>query len=142
MRTVAANRRNSDTYLHLVQTFPLRPIRSEAELDRAVAVLVRLAKSKPEKKMDAGERDYAEALTMLVQRFEQKRRDSALPKLTPVDRLNFLMEERAMTATDLAHLLGGQANAPLMLQGKKEMTKAQILKLAKHFSVSPALFME
>jgi HTH-type transcriptional regulator / antitoxin HigA len=142
MRALASQRGSSDSYLELVQAFPLRPIRSETELDRAVAVLIRLTKSKPEEAMDAGERDYAEALTMLVQRFEQKRRDSALPKLRPVDRLKFLMEEQNMKAADLANILGSQASAPLILQGKKEMTKAQILKLAKHFSVSPALFME
>jgi HTH-type transcriptional regulator/antitoxin HigA len=142
VRTVASQRRSSDSYLELVQTFPLRPIRSEAELDRAATVLIRLAKSKPEEKMDAGDRDYAEALTMLVQRFEQKRRDSALPRLRPLDRLKFLMEEQDMKAADLANILGSQASVAVILQGEKEMTKAQILKLAKHFSVSPALFME
>jgi antitoxin component HigA of HigAB toxin-antitoxin module len=92
--------------------------------------------------MDMGERDYLEALTLLVQRYEQGRRDSALPKLNPIDRLRFLMREIGMNFSDLGRVIGSQPNASLLLSGKRSLRKAQILKLAKHFAVSSALFME
>jgi len=79
---------------------------------------------------------------MLAQRFEQGRRDSALPKLVPLDRINFLMEERGMNVNDLGRVIGSQPNASLNLHGKRSMSKAQIPKLAKIFAVSAALFIE
>jgi HTH-type transcriptional regulator/antitoxin HigA len=142
MSTTAASRRLHDSYFGLVRRFPLRPIRSDSELERATAVLVKLARSKPDEEMDSGERDYMEALAMLIQRFEQGRRDSALPRLDPVDRLKFLMEQQAMSVSDLGRIIGSQPNASLILHRKRSMSKAQILKLARHFSVSAALFME
>jgi antitoxin component HigA of HigAB toxin-antitoxin module len=105
-----------------------------------MAVLLKLALSKPSEAMDVGKRDYVEALTVLVQRFERDGRDSSLRKLTPLDRLKFLMEQRAMTTCDLSLVLGSQPNAPLILHGKRSMSKSHILKLARPFAVSPALF--
>lgn len=132
----------SDVYFELVRAFPLRPIRSDQELDRAIAVLLKLSTSKSEESMDAGQRDYLEALGLLVQRFEQQRRGSILPKSSPLDRLKFLMKERGMNATDLGRILGAPSTASLVLHGKRALSKARIVKLAKHFAVSPALFIE
>jgi antitoxin component HigA of HigAB toxin-antitoxin module len=78
----------------------------------------------------------------LVQRFEQQRRGSILPKLAPVDRVQFLMKERGMTVSDLGRVLGSQPSATSVLRGKRMPTSAQIVKLANHFGVSPALFIE
>lgn len=142
MSATVAKHRGRDSYFDLVRDLPLRPIRSENELDRALAVLLKRVKSRPEQKMDAGERDYVEALTMLVQRFEEGRRRSSLPRLAPIDRLKFLMQEQGMNVSDLGRVIGSQPNASLILHGKRSMSKGQILKLAKHFAVSPALFME
>jgi len=139
---MARNRPLPDPYFDLVRAFPLRPIRSDDELERAVAVLLRLSTSTPEDKMDLGERDYLEALTLLVQRYEQGRRDSVLPKLTVIDRLKFLMREVGMNVSDLGRVIGSQPNASLVLSGKRTLSKSQILKLAKYFAVSSALFME
>jgi len=92
--------------------------------------------------MDVGERDYLEALTVLVQRYEQGRRNSALPKLTPIDRLKFLMREVGMNVSDLGRVIGNQPTASLILSGKRSLSKTQILKLARHFAVTPALLIE
>lgn len=142
MSVTTIKRPAKDSYFDLVHVFPLRPIRSEGEFDRAMEVLRRLATSKPEQEMDAGERDYIEALGMLAQRYEQGRRDSALPKLAPLDRLKFLMDERGMNVNDLGRVIGSQPNASLILHGKRSMSKGQILKLARFFAVSAALFID
>jgi HTH-type transcriptional regulator/antitoxin HigA len=141
MKSTAIQARTVDSYFDLVRAYPLRPIHSERELEKAAAVLVKLSSAKLEEEMDAGERDYVEALTTLIQRFEQNRRDSALPKLTPLDRLKFLMEELGMNTNDLGRVIGSQPNASLILRGRRTMSKAQILKLAGHFAVSPGLFL-
>jgi len=142
MRASTPHARIRDTYFDLVRAFPLRPIRSEPEFNRATAVLTQLAKSKPEDQMDSGERDYLETLALMVQRFEQKRRNTALSKTTPLDRLKFLMDETGMNVNAIGRVIGSQPNASLILHGKRAMSKAQILKLARHFDLSPALFME
>jgi len=142
MSTAIAKRPAKDSYFDLVRRFPLRPIRSELELDRAMEVLRKLVMSKPEEKMDVGERDYIEALGVLAQRFEQGRRNSALPKLTPLDRLKFLREQRGMIVNDLGRVIGSQPTASLILHGKRSMSKRQIVKLAKYFAISPALFID
>ncbi len=141
MRTTTSHRRLRDSYFDLVRAFPLRPIRSEDDFDRATAVLIKLAASKPEQKMDAGERDYMETLAVLTQKFEQGRRSRALPQSTPIERLKFLMEEQGMNINGLGRVIGSQPSASLILSGKRFMSKSQILKLAKYFAVSPALFM-
>jgi len=56
MSVTTIKRPVKDSYFDLVHVFPLRPIRSESEFDRAMEVLRKLATSKPERKMDAGER--------------------------------------------------------------------------------------
>jgi HTH-type transcriptional regulator/antitoxin HigA len=137
-----ANRRENDKYFELVRAFPLRPIRTEADAEQAIAVLTRISLSKPEEKMEDGERDYSEALTLLVQQFERGRTNSALPRLSPIDRLKFLMNERGMSINDLGRVIGSQPNASLILHGKRSMSKTQIIKLSHHFAVSPGLFIE
>ena len=63
-------------------------------------------------------------------------------QLAPIDRLKFLMRESGMNVCDLGRVIGIQPNASLTLSDKRSLSKGQILKLARHFAVSPALFME
>src|ERR1700726_4488105 len=55
--------------LALIRRFPLRPIRSEAELDRATAVINTLL---DRAKLDAAEDDYLDVLSNLVEHYEDK----------------------------------------------------------------------
>src|SRR5260370_38005796 len=115
MATAMQHHRARDSYFHLVRAFPLRPIRSEEEFEKAMTMLLKLSTATPEAKMDAGERDYVEALAMLVQRFEQGRRSCILARLDPVDRLQFLMEQQGMNVSDVGRVIGSQPNASLIL---------------------------
>src|SRR5258706_13155429 len=135
MAAITQHRRARDLYFDLVRAFPLRPLRSDEELDKAIAVLLKLSAATPETKMDAGERDYVEALAILVQRFEQGRKVSTLPRLSPVERLKFLMEQRGMNVSDVGRIIGSQSSAPLILNGKRAISKAQILKLSQYFTL-------
>jgi HTH-type transcriptional regulator/antitoxin HigA len=58
-----------DAYLELVRRLPLHPIRSDAELDRAVAVLDGLLSRK---KLAPGERGYLDVMSDLVERYESR----------------------------------------------------------------------
>src|SRR4051812_7520750 len=58
-----------DTYLELIHVFPLRPIRNDRELDKAVEVIDSLI---DKEKLDAGESDYLDVLSDLVERYEDE----------------------------------------------------------------------
>jgi mRNA interferase HigB len=58
-----------DSYFKLVRRFPLRRIRNEAEYDAAVEVMNALV-MRGEDALDAGERDYLEALATFVSQYD------------------------------------------------------------------------
>jgi HTH-type transcriptional regulator/antitoxin HigA len=130
-----------DDYLKLVRRFPLRPIRSEAEYDRAVAVLKELI-ARADDGLSPGETDYADALGHFVGTYDAAHYSLQHELLTPLERLKYLMQQHGMKTADLGRLLGsGQGQASLILNGKRELSKANIRTLASHFKVSAALFL-
>jgi HTH-type transcriptional regulator/antitoxin HigA len=131
----------ADDYLDLVRRFPLRPIRSEADYDRALDILRDLIGRADRPGLTAGESDYADVLGRLVGEYDQRYSSILKQKSSPLEILKYLMEESGMTTTGLGKLLGsGPGQASLILNGKRELSKANIRTLAERFKVSPALF--
>ena len=53
------------------------------------------------------------------------------------------MAEQGMTAADLSRVLGASRNlGGMILRGERRLTVAHVTRLAKHFRVSPALFLD
>ena len=129
-------------YLGLVRRFPLRPIRTRGEYDRAWIVLRELLARGESGDLSPGENDYTDVLVGLTREYDEKHSSvlAEARKLTPIDMLKYLMEEHKMNTIGLGKLIGGSGQASLVLNGKRELSKANIRTLAKHFSVSPALF--
>ncbi len=136
-----ANRRPAAAYLALIESFPLRPLRSEQDYDAAVAVLNTLA-VRPEGSLGHGEQDYLDTLTMLVEAYDREHHRIDTEPGDPLSMLKYLMQESGMTQTELGRLLGNRALASLILNGHRQLSKSHIRKLADHFRVSPALFLE
>jgi HTH-type transcriptional regulator / antitoxin HigA len=134
-------RAETDSYFRLVRDFPLRPLRREADLEAANRVALKLVASKLEKEMDAGERDYLDALSVLIQDAEREMTAALARKVGAVELLKHLMEEKGMNVSDLGRVIGSQSTASLMLAGKRSISKPQMRKLAEHFGMSPAAFM-
>jgi HTH-type transcriptional regulator/antitoxin HigA len=132
---------DNNVYLGLVRKFPLRPLRSEADYDTAVAMLDALA-IRPEGSLEPGEQDYLDTLTMLVEAYDQEHNEIETRELDPLAMLKYLMEESGMRTVDLGGLLGNRGLASLILNGHRQLSKAHIRKLADHFKVSPALFLQ
>src|SRR5437899_9006113 len=63
-----------DGYLDLVRQFLLRPIRSEKELDRAIAMINSLL---DRDRLSPAEEDYPDVLGGLVERYEDKHHPSS-----------------------------------------------------------------
>ena len=130
--------RGTDRYLELVKTFPLRPIRSERDQDEAMAAYKRLLFQ--DHPLSQDEEDYMEALLMLVQGYEARHKIHLGPK-DPVAMVKHLMGERDMNVSDLGRVIGSQPNASLILRRRRQLSKANIYKLAAFFQVDPGVFL-
>src|SRR5206468_725784 len=119
----------ADDYLNLVRRFPLRPIRTRAAYDRAWVVLQELLARAETSKPSAGESDYADVLVRLVRDYDEQHSSllkdrAARGKPSPIEALRWLMEEHQMNTIGLGKLVGGSGQASLILNGKRELSKA------------------
>ncbi len=128
-----------DDYLELVHQFPLRPIRSDAENEEALAVSQRLMLKGPDGSLTTGEQAYLETLSMLISAYESKRYPIA--RSTPLERLRFVVEESGTSQARLASILGlKQPAVSLILSGKRSLSVDSLKRLASHFRVSADYF--
>jgi HTH-type transcriptional regulator / antitoxin HigA len=126
--------------MELFAEFPIRPIRNEKEYEAALRVLDRLA-IRDEGTLSKDEQDYLDALTMLVEAYDEQHHRVDTAKLTPTDLLKFLMEQRGIGFDDLVKLLGGKAAASYLLNGTRNPSRTQCFTLGEFFGVSPGLFL-
>lgn len=131
--------KTSDDYLDLIRQFPLRRLRGDSDHDEAVRMLGRLIGRK-EPQLSTGEREYTEALGMFVQEYDERVRPFPRKKSTPLQMLKYLMEQNGMNSESLGKILGNKTAASLVLNGKRELSKAHIRKLADRFKVDAGLF--
>jgi len=134
--TRAVYGRHEDRYLELVRRFPLRPLRTDADLDAAVAVLDDLT---DRDELAPPEQDYLDVLTDLVEAYE----DATVP-MTPVgdaDLLRALIEGKGTTQAQVAAGAGlAVSTVSELLSGKRKLNRGQIGKLAHYFKVRPDVF--
>ena len=143
MKTANSKRRGagrlSDRYLDLIRQFPLRPLRSEADLKEATGILDRLFGRED---VDPGEEDYVHVLAGLVEEYEAERAAIDVSKISAVDLLRHLMDERGMSQIELARLLGVGASAvSMILSGQRPLTAEHARRLGRHFALNPGVFL-
>jgi HTH-type transcriptional regulator/antitoxin HigA len=126
-----------DSYLELVRQFPLRPIRNEQALDRAIAVIDSLL---DRDRLTRPEQDYLDVLADLVERYEEAAHP--IRGVTDGEMLRFLLDQRDATQAEVARATGiTESSVSDALGGKRRLTLAQTKKLAAYFSVAPAVFL-
>ncbi len=132
----ATVRRVPDTYLKLVKRFPLIHIRDEAHLDEAIELLGDLLRQE----RDQGTQEYLDVLTDLVAAYEDEH--VPMPDVSEAHVLRELMRSNRLSQMELAKAVGmAQSTVSAVLTGARSLTKGQILKLAKFFSIAPAAFL-
>lgn len=77
-------------------------------------------------------------IVKLIEDFEEKA--YPIKKPTPLAMLEHLMDARGLTQKDLWGVFGSKSTASQVLNGKRELSKAHIKKLAAFFNVSPEMF--
>ncbi|HKI17685.1 MAG TPA: helix-turn-helix domain-containing protein [Isosphaeraceae bacterium] len=123
-------------YIARVRNFPLEPIRNEAHLTDAQAVLDSLL----QEDLDAEGEMYLGALTQLVEAYE-KEHEPALD-VSEADVLRELMRANGLTQKALEEKVGiSQSTISAVLHGTRSLTRKQVLALSKHFLVHPSAFL-
>src|SRR4051794_36379992 len=82
----------NDVYLELVRKFPLRPIRNDKDLDRAIAIIDALI---DQDKLSPDEEDYLDVLSDLVKKYETEHHP--IPPVSDAEMLRHLIEARGTT---------------------------------------------
>lgn len=123
----------------LSKTLPKR-IETDAEFDHFVAVMEELSRAIAPGEASPETQALHSLLSTLVQEYDD--RVYALPPGDPLSLLRYLMEQRGLRPADLTPIFGSRSIASLVLNGKREMSKTHIRKLADFFHVSPAVFLE
>jgi HTH-type transcriptional regulator / antitoxin HigA len=133
--------REIESYLALIEGFPLRRLGNDHEHAAAMRMLHRLLVVEPQP-LNRQQEVYLEALTVLVEDYERRSRPIERAKKDPIRLLKFLMNEQRMTVTQLGKLVGGQPTASIILSRKRALSKNHIRALAEYFQVDPGLFFE
>jgi HTH-type transcriptional regulator/antitoxin HigA len=128
--------KREDRYLELVRRFPLRPLRTDADLNAAVEVIDSLI---DQDDLAAPEQDYLDVLGDLVEAYEAE----AVPmrRVSDADMLRFLIENRSATQSAVAKQSGiAESTISEVLAGRRKLNRSQIGKLARYFHVEPGVF--
>jgi HTH-type transcriptional regulator/antitoxin HigA len=127
------------TFDDLARIMVPHAIMDQADYDNTAELVGRLAViSKPTK----GQRQYLETLVQLIDAYDAEHNAIDTSDIKPLDLLSSLLADHEMTASDLGRLLGNRELGSKILRGDRELSKTNIKKLADHFKVSPAAFMD
>lgn len=136
MATTTRHGKAKDRYFQLVVSFPLRPIRSDRELNAAVKMVDSLLDRKA---LAPEEEDYLEVLGDLIEQYESEAHPIA--PVSDVKILRHLIEAKGVSQTAVSKATGiADSTISEVLGGKRSLNRNHIGKLARYFNVSPDLF--
>ena len=123
-------------YIELVQCVPLRPIRTDDELDEAINMVDYLI---DRKKLGIDERDYLDVLSDLIQQYEAKH--VVFERQPPDAMLRFLIEGKGVAQAQVAKDCRiAESTISALLAGERKMNRNHIAKFAAYFNVGPGVF--
>jgi HTH-type transcriptional regulator / antitoxin HigA len=124
-------------YLALIERFPLRPIRTDAELDAASGVVDELTNRD---NLCPAESDYLDVLGDLIEKYEDEHVE--MPHVSDGTMLRSLMDEKGVRQADVARGTGiSKTVLSLVLNGKRDLTREHIGALSKYFGVNVSSFL-
>jgi HTH-type transcriptional regulator/antitoxin HigA len=126
---------DQEAYRELIARKLPHVIHTEEENEQYIAELEALYS---QEEMTPAERQLAELLALLIEKFEE--RYQIEPAATPIDVLHLLMEAHNLKQSDVLDIFGTKSTASEVLSGKRDLSKAHIQRLASRFHVSPEVF--
>ena len=123
-------------YLALIRELPLRPIRTEVELDRAIAMVDALGDRET---LAPDEHDYLLVLSGLIEKYEDER--YPIPAVSGISMLRYLIESKGVARAKVAAEAGiAESTLSGILAGKRKLGIRHVTLLARYFKVDPGLF--
>lgn len=107
----------------------VRPVRSEEDYEAALDRISHLMGAAA----DSHERNELDVLVTLVEAFEDQHFPIDFP--TPVQAIEFRMEQAGLTQADLAKYIGGRGKVSEVLSGKRPLTIKMIRALNRHLGI-------
>src|SRR5689334_16457579 len=104
------------TFAALARIMVPHSIASEADYDRTVAVMNRLAVIE---RPTAGQRQYLDTLALLVEAYDQRHHAISVSEIPPLQLLKGLLADHALSASDLGRMLGNRALGGKILRGER-----------------------
>lgn len=101
----------------------IRPIKSEADYEAALAEIEALFDAKP----DTARGDRLEVLATLVEAYEDQH--FPIPAPDPVEAIRYFMESRGLSRKDLEPYIGSRARVSEILSRKRPLTLKMIQRL-------------
>ena len=129
--------RTGDTYMQLVRRFPLKTVKSDGEHEEATSMISELMG----RDLDSGAGGYLDAMLVLVNKYEDEHH-AIDETMTPRQAVRAVMESNALSQADIGRIIGSESAVSMFLQGDRDLSKAQIKKLADRFKVDASLFFE
>ncbi len=108
----------------------IKPIKTEADYQAALAVVERLFDAAP----DTPDGDALEVWTTLIEQYEDLH--EAIPLPDPIEALLYHMESRGLSRRDLERYLGSRARVAEVLNRKRALSIEMIRKLHKGLGIS------
>lgn len=127
--------KDRDSYLELVQAFPLVSIASDEHLEAASDTVDQLmAKGR----LDSGTDMYLDALSDLIATYEDRHHD--IEPASDADMLRHLLESKGVTQTEVCSATGlPKSSLSEVLSGKKQFSRQMIRSLANYFNVDASV---
>jgi HTH-type transcriptional regulator/antitoxin HigA len=124
-------------YADLVAMHSPRPLHNDVDEQNIEEIVNEMAGHK----LTADQEDYLNLLSDLLLKYQTERHPRLRSRRTPAQRLDYLMQQSETTPTQLAKILGcSQPLVSLVLGGKRELSKANMKKLARHFKLGVEYF--
>jgi HTH-type transcriptional regulator/antitoxin HigA len=127
------------TFKGLFDLHPIRIIRDEVDYENAVNMVNRLAGLDP---ITEDQEEYLVLLSNRIEEYDKEHYAIDTSGLTPLDTLEFLLEQNGMSGSDLGRLLGHRQLGNAILRGERRLSINHIRILSKHFGVSADVFLE
>ena len=125
-------------YGRLLGKYRPRMIQTDEEFDRMAAELEELDAMEERRKLDAEERELQALLAHLCTEYEDRTVEP--PTSTPLEVVQFLMDQNSLRPVDMVDVFGSRAVASQVLNGKREISKAHARRLAERFRISVEAF--
>jgi len=136
-KTKPKNHPEPDTYMALIQRFPLKPIKNDDRHEQAAEIIGELIG----RKLDVGTSDYLDTLILLVNKYEDEHHTPKRVDLSPQEALRAIMNANGLSQAHMGKIIGSESAVSMFLKGERGLSKAHIKAIVARFRVDASLFL-